>query len=90
VKHGITKKASGGTVKISTFTEGKYNVVEIIDDGVGFDTEAVSSKAAGHVGLSNVESRIRRMCRGTIYIKSTPGVGTRVTILIPRRKGGRS
>ena len=90
VKHGITKKASGGTVKISTFTEGQYNIVEIIDDGVGFDTEAVSSKTAGHVGLTNVESRIRRMCRGTVYIKSTPGVGTRVTILIPRRKGGRS
>lgn len=90
VKHGITKKATGGTVKISAFLDDRYYVVEIIDDGVGFDVEAVSSKADGHVGLTNVESRIKRMCRGSIGIKSTPGVGTRVTVMIPVRKGGRS
>ena len=90
VKHGVTKKAAGGTVKISTYTEGKYNVVEIIDDGVGFDTETVLGRGEGHVGLANVESRIRRMCRGTMDVKSTPGVGTRITIYIPHRKGDRS
>ncbi len=90
VKHGVTKRAAGGTVKISAYTEGKYNVVEIIDDGVGFDTEAAPSKGESHVGLSNVENRIRRMCRGTLDVKSTPGVGTRITICIPRRKGDMS
>ena len=90
VKHGITKKTTGGTVKISALLVDRYYVVEIIDDGVGFDVEAVSSKADGHVGLANVESRIKRMCRGSIGIKSTPGVGTRVTVMIPVRKGGKS
>ena len=87
VKHGITKKAEGGTIKISTYATKKYNVIEIIDDGVGFDTEAVDNKKQTHVGLSNVESRVNRKCKGKLSVKSTVGVGTRVTIEIPRKKG---
>ena len=83
IKHGITKKASGGTVKISTFEEEGSYVIEIIDDGVGFDTES----ADVHVGLENVKARVADMCRGTVTVKSTPNVGTRVTIKIPNKKG---
>ena len=87
VKHGITKKAAGGTVKILAFKEEDSYVVEIIDDGVGFSTENVTGNHQSHVGLSNVESRIKRMCRGSLYIKSMPSVGTRVTVTIPCGKG---
>jgi sensor histidine kinase YesM len=88
VKHGITKRAAGGTLRISSYAFDKFYVVEIIDDGVGFDPETLPAlKKEHHVGIENVESRLRRMCRGSIRIKSTPGVGTRVTIEIPRRKG---
>lgn len=83
IKHGITKKASGGTVKISTFEEEGSYVIEIIDDGVGFDTES----AEMHVGLENVKARVADMCRGTVTVKSTPSIGTRVTIKIPNKKG---
>ena len=83
VKHGITKKAGGGTVKISTYEEDKNYVVEIIDDGVGFDTES----GVTHVGLSNVRSRIAAMCHGELTVKSTVGVGTRVVVEIPKRRG---
>ena len=85
VKHGITKKASGGTIKISTFEEDNNYVVEIIDDGVGFDTENTEM----HVGIENARSRIALMCKGDITVKSTVGVGTRVTIEIPKKKGKR-
>ena len=90
VKHGVTQKATGGTVKISTFSDDRYYIIEIIDDGVGFDSETYSFKNEGHVGVANVESRIKRMCRGSMEIKSTLGVGTRVTVKIPRRKGDKS
>lgn len=83
VKHGITKKAEGGTVKITTREEEKCYVVEIIDDGVGFDT----STAEMHVGLQNVQSRLASTCKGELSVKSTLGVGTRVTIEIPKKKG---
>jgi sensor histidine kinase YesM len=85
IKHGITKKASGGTVKISTFEEDKRYVIEIIDDGVGFDTEKVDM----HVGIKNVQDRVYDMCRGRVTIKSKVDVGTRVTIEIPKKKGKR-
>ncbi len=85
VKHGITKKARGGTIKISTFEEDNNYVVEIIDDGMGFDTENTEI----HVGLQNVRSRIAAMCRGSLTIKSTVGVGTRVRLEIPKKKGKR-
>ena len=83
IKHGITKKANGGTIKICTYEEGAYYVIEIIDDGIGFDTET----AELHVGLENVRSRIATHCRGEMTVKSTVGVGTRVRIEIPKKKG---
>ena len=83
VKHGITKKATGGTVKLCTYEEELYYVIEIIDDGMGFDTET----AERHVGLENVRSRVAAMCRADMYIKSTVGIGTRIRIEIPKKKG---
>lgn len=85
IKHGITKKASGGTIKISTFEENSNYVIEIIDDGVGFDSENTEM----HVGIKNVQNRVATMCKGTVTIKSTASVGTRVTIEIPKKKGKR-
>lgn len=85
IKHGITKKAEGGTIKITTFEEDTYYVIEIIDDGVGFDSETTEM----HVGIQNVQNRLAATCRGTVTIKSTLGVGTRVTIEIPKKKGRR-
>lgn len=83
VKHGITKRAEGGTIKITTFIKDDKYVVEIIDDGVGFDMATFEANKRGHVGLDNVRSRIRRICKGRVSVKSTKDVGTRVTIEIP-------
>lgn len=83
VKHGITKQANGGTVKISTYSEDNSYIIEVIDDGVGFD----SDKVQFNVGIENVRSRIANICRGKLTVKSTLGVGTRVTIEIPKKKG---
>lgn len=85
VKHGITKKAEGGTIKITTYDTETDCVIEIIDDGAGFDAET----AEMHVGLENVQSRIMAMCKGEVSVKSTVGIGTRVTIEIPKKKGKR-
>jgi sensor histidine kinase YesM len=85
IKHGITKKASGGTIKISTFEEDGNYFIEIIDDGVGFDPEVNEM----HVGIENVRDRVAAMCKGDITIKSTVGVGTRVVIEIPKKRGNR-
>ena len=90
VKHGITKKAGGGTVKICTYATETSYILEVIDDGVGFEGEVLSGYRGAHIGLENVEARVQRMCRGSVSVKSTVGVGTRVTIAIPKKKGQRS
>ena len=88
VKHGITKKAEGGTIKLSTYDTATSYIIEIIDDGVGFDSEATEM----HVGLENARDRVRAMTHGDVTVKSTVGVGTRVTIEIPKgkKKGART
>ena len=88
IKHGITKKADGGTLKICTYENDANYVIDIIDDGVGFDTESCEM----HVGLDNVRSRVAAMCKGEVTVKSMSDVGTRVTIELPKkfqRKGNK-
>ena len=60
--------------------------ISVVDDGVGFDTNALLDERK-HVGLRNIRERLKVMVNGTLEIESTVGVGTKVTIIIP--KGGR-
>jgi two-component system, NarL family, sensor histidine kinase YdfH len=53
--------------------------IEINDDGVGFDTEAVQ---AGHYGLLGMRERIR-MAGGSMDVRSGPGKGTQIVIRFP-------
>ena len=85
IKHGITKKAEGGTIKIITYDTNDHYIIDIIDDGIGFDPEATEM----HVGIENVRRRLAAMCKGELIIKSTRDIGTRATIEIPKKKGKR-
>ena len=82
VKHGILQKIEGGTVTVKTHREGGSHIVEIIDDGVGYDPSAVR-KGGEHVGLKNVSYRVTSMCNGRMEIQSEIGVGTSVTLIFP-------
>lgn len=89
VKHGITKKAEGGTVKISSYHTDACYVIEVKDDGIGFDIQEDNNDGKTHVGLENVRNRIYATCKGEVTVKSVKNVGTRVTIEIPKKKGNR-
>lgn len=47
IKHGICKKAEGGTVWIRSYPTEHYNVVEVQDDGVGFSEEQLNRVFSG-------------------------------------------
>lgn len=87
VKHGIGGKENGDTIRIRTekTTEGIRVLVE--DDGVGFSEEELHShrkdEKRSHIGMENVRQRVADMVGGTLRTESTPGVGTRVTVLLP-------
>lgn len=85
VKHGLCKKLSGGTVTIRSYEEEDRYVVQVIDDGVGFDVSLLNSNEqnrdiSGHVGLENIRFRVREMGGGVLFVTSTPGGGTKVTV----------
>lgn len=86
IKHGILKKLEGGTVTIKTYENKADYVVEIIDNGVGFDPNAIDTKDNNHVGLNNIGYRIRKMCNGDIKINSAPDEGTDIVVTFSKAR----
>lgn len=80
IKHGILKKIEGGKVVLKTYEDEKAYIVEVIDDGVGFDMNAVDFKSNKHIGLNNVKHRIETMCKGSIEFNSEVNKGTQVVV----------
>ena len=75
VKHGILKRLEGGTISIKTReTETSY-IVEIKDDGVGFNIFDVNFTNNKHIGINNIKDRLKSMCNGELEINSELGKG---------------
>lgn len=87
VKHGICKRDEGGTLWLRTYKNESGIIIEIEDNGVGFDTTAKRNEdGRSHVGVENSRQRIETVVGGITDIKSTIGVGTKVTITIPNEE----
>lgn len=84
IRHGLLPKKQGGTVSLHTWAEKGGNIIEISDDGVGFDMADTPGEES--VGLKNVRFRLKYMVGGTMDVKSIPGQGTTVTITIPGKQ----
>lgn len=77
------KHAEATRVSIDAKASGGWLRIDIVDNGKGFDPEAVRSGAmSGGLGLTELEERAKLM-RGEIVIDSTVGSGTTVHIEIP-------
>ncbi|HNB50806.1 MAG TPA: GAF domain-containing sensor histidine kinase [Anaerolineales bacterium] len=59
-------------------------LLEIRDDGVGFDVEKTKStyENRGSLGMINLKER-SELLNGVLHLQSKPGVGTRVQVYIP-------
>lgn len=89
IKHGVTKKAEGGTVKISTFCDDKFNYITVEDNGIGFDPDNHSfspDENHSHIGLHNVEKRLKNMMNASMTVESESEKGTTITIKIPKEE----
>jgi len=80
IKHGVLKKIEGGDITITTFELDSEYVVEIKDDGVGFDISNINFEQNQNFGLKNINYRIHRMCNGNLTISSKKDVGTKITV----------
>lgn len=87
VRYGITQREEGGTVKIYSRDTGSAYQVVVEDDGVGFDINATKPDGRTHIGIDSIRRRLSEMCGGSLEAESTPNVGTKVTITIPKQGG---
>jgi len=76
----VSRHAQAATCRVSLYLEAGGGVLEVDDDGRGFDP--ATTTGAGQ-GLPNLQERAERL-GGRAEISSHPGQGTRVRVTIPR------
>jgi signal transduction histidine kinase len=82
----VVKHADARTARVLVENSEGHVVLEITDDGRGFDPGA---RHPGHFGLESMRSRANEI-GGTLTISSTPGAGTVVRIEVPAQAEGPS
>ncbi|MGI9539500.1 MAG: ATP-binding protein [Miltoncostaeaceae bacterium] len=92
VQEAITnaaKHANAQRLSVSAREEGADVVIEIVDDGAGFDSEILSESRIdeGHLGLAAMRERAR-LAGGSLDIETAPGEGTTVRLTVPGPAGG--
>ncbi len=85
IRHGVRGRYNG-SVKVATRSDENIIVIEVTDNGKGFDPDEAEMADGTHIGLRNVTERIEMLCGGTLSIKSGEGNGCTVSIRLPRRK----
>jgi len=81
--HNAVRHAGAAQVVVRLDASDTMLVVEVIDDGVGFDPDRVELRSR-HLGLTSMEERAREL-GGRIEIRSAPGAGTSVRLELATR-----
>lgn len=88
IRHGIMEGTGRGTIllKVECAADG-FARITVEDDGIGIDSSIVANIAAGtlpghHIGLSNVQNRLRLIYGSELKIEKLD-TGTRISFEIP-------
>lgn len=81
VKHGLRSKREGGLITIRSYSLGGLSVVEVEDNGCGFDTGSLDQHRTSSAGVKNITSRLNYFGNYELHIQSEIGKGTTATIL---------
>jgi two-component system LytT family sensor kinase len=90
VRHGLSRKPGAGTVSIEARDAGAECHITVEDDGVGMDPSVLLSPAQDgdgqHVGLSNVDDRLRAVFGDGfgLVVETAVGEGTKVSMRVPK------
>ena len=89
IRHGISKRAYGGTVVVTAHAEGNRLLVVVEDDGQGLPP-GWSLEGCSGLGLNVTRERIAGLYPGEaeMSVSSRPEGGTRVEIRLPLHKTG--
>ncbi|WP_287932585.1 histidine kinase, partial [Arthrobacter sp.] len=95
VRHGLEAKEGPGLVQLAARDLGAYTEVTIEDDGVGMDPGQLQAVLAGlhdgtHVGLRNVDARLRQVYGDDhgLAIDTGLGRGMLITMTVPKNQPG--
>jgi two-component system NarL family sensor kinase len=78
------KHGRASTARVSVWAQGGQVVMEVADDGSGFDAAAVSAdRQDGHIGLVMLDDLVDG-AGGRLEVQSAPGAGTTIRVEVPR------
>lgn len=80
VRYSNCNLKEDGMILIKTHKEGDKIIIEVSDNGNGFDIKQVR---ADSIGVKNLTVRFTKFLNGTVEIHSTKGIGTWAKITIP-------
>jgi len=78
----VVKHATARTVRVGVAFGTQGVRLSVVDDGRGFDVESNLQAFGGHWGLLGMRERATQV-RGKLSVRSTPGEGTEVVLLVP-------
>jgi two-component system, LytTR family, sensor kinase len=97
VRHGLESKEGGGRITITAADSGAFAEISVEDDGVGIDPSVLETALAGgapgeHVGLRNVDARLRQVYGDEhgLVVETNVGAGTLVRMRLPKSQPGRA
>jgi signal transduction histidine kinase len=76
------KHSGAALVKIELQFSPQKIVLQIVDDGKGFDPQVCAGPKEGHFGILGIRERTERLS-GQLLITSTPSMGTSIRVEIP-------
>ncbi len=77
--HNVVKHANATRIMLRMQSDNRTLRLDVIDNGIGFET---SKDFPGHLGLHSMRERVIQM-GGEISIKSAPGDGTQLSVMLP-------
>lgn len=85
IKHGLSSKVEGGTIRIRIRNSDRKLQVSVEDDGVGIPEAKLATLLENGIGVNNVNERLKVLFGNEyrMWIDSPPGEGTRIQIEIP-------
>lgn len=86
VKYGVETRFEPTTIRICTWQTDEAYLINVRDNGPGFDPNDPPQNNSTHIGIASVRSRLANMVGGSMSVDSVPGTGATVTITIPKNK----
>jgi signal transduction histidine kinase len=85
--NNVAKHAGACRVTITLDLQPDQIALRVVDDGAGFDPGTLDPLSGRHLGLTGMRERAAEL-GGHMELRSRPGQGTEVTVVVPRDRDG--